>query len=177
MEPVKVCFIPDVVELGRVQAAFSKVRPRLSMGFAILLGVLFVLQGVLNLSSHRVLFGCIQILLGVCYVPITWAIRKANLLKATPSAKIELTIDDVGITIAHPATHIPWKRITAIRDVGEAFVAMRTYGKGIPILKRALPDNGSVLWASLDAKLTAPRYLVRGTDGNGRITLTPPARR
>jgi len=79
------------------------------------------------------------------------------------------------MTIAYPATHIPWKRIIAIRDVGEAFVGMRTYGKGIPILKRALPDNGSVLWASLDAKLTAPRYLVRGTDS--RLTISNSAAR
>jgi len=56
MEPVKVCFTPDAAELGRIQAAFSKVRPRLPMGFAIAIGFIFVLQGVLNLSSHRVLF-------------------------------------------------------------------------------------------------------------------------
>lgn len=175
MEPVKVCFTPDAMELNRVQTAFSKVRPRPSMGLAILLGILFVVQGVLNLSLHRELFGCMQILLGVCYVPLNGIIQRATLLQARPAAKIELTIDDDGITVADPLTQIPWKRIIAVRDVGEAFVATRMYGKGIPILKRALPDGGNALWASLDAKLTASRYLVRGTDS--RLTISNSAAR
>ncbi len=150
------------------------------MRLAISVGAIFVLQGILNLNlgSRHVIshwFGYFQILFGICYAPISWSIFKANLLQATPSVEIELTVDDAGITIAHPAMQIPWKRITAIRDVGEAFVAKRTSGKAIPILKRALPDNGSELWASLDAKLTATRYLVRGSDS--RLTISNSAAR
>ena len=178
MTPAKVCFTPDAAELSRVQAALSKLRPGLSRRFAIALGVLFVIEGVMNLTSRHIIshwLGYVQILFGLCYAPLVWSAQKTAVLQATASTEIDLTVDDAGITLVHPAMHIPWKRIAAIRNVGEAFVVVRTHGKAIPILKRTLPDNGSELWASLDARLTATRYLVRGTDS--RLTIVNSAAR
>ncbi|MBD5634621.1 MAG: hypothetical protein IAI49_09100 [Candidatus Eremiobacteraeota bacterium] len=172
MVPVEVCFVPDAAELGRVRAAFAKARPWQATGSTVITGLILFLIGVLELISHNglthwVAYG--ELLFGAYFVSVGWNALKAKSLIAQPSAKIELTIDDAGITVTHPATYVPWKRISAIYDVGEAFVAMPIFGKSVPILKRALPDDGSALWALLDAKLTGTRYLVRGTGSRLRI--------
>jgi len=171
--PVQICFTPDAAELQSVQAAYANARPRLSIGLAFVLAVMYFLLGVQNLTSRHGdfhWFGYILIFFGIAYVPLSRRMQKVMFLRATPAVEIDLTIDDAGIAIAHPATRIPWKRISAIRDVGEAFVVTQTFGKDIPILKRALPDGGSALWAALDAKLTATRYLVRGSDSRSMIS-------
>jgi len=173
MTPVNVRFTPDAAELTRIQTAFSKVQPRLPMGLAVMLAAMYLFLGGLNLTLHRPGFwqiGYVQILLGICYIPITWRLQSAYLLRAKPSSEINLTIDDTGILVESPIMRIPWKRVSAIRDVGEAFVILRTYGKPVPILKRALPDRGAELWTALEAKLTSMRYLVRGSEA--RLTIT-----
>ncbi len=116
-----------------------------------------------------------QLFLGVVYLPLARASRRTYRLLAKPSREIELSIDDAGITLREPLKLVPWKRISEIRDLGEAFVAIAGYGRSIPIFKRALPDGGAALWASLDGKLTSTRYLVRGT--GSRLTISNQAAR
>ena len=172
MTPVTVTFTPDACELARVRSQLLGIKPRQSLRLAIVLSVLFVFQGVLGILRHHgisEIMGWIQIVVAIAYVPLFRWSQLSDFVQAQPGREIELHIDDAGFNLSRPSEIVPWKRILAVRDVGEAFVAVRPYGRGIMILKRALPDNGMALWAEIDEKLTASRYLVRGTTSHPYI--------
>ena len=164
----------DASELKRIRASLCKARPGMSLGLGLAVGFGFVVQGIVNIKfRHDGVFvglGVCQVILGLCCVPLIRFGQLTNLVFGEPGREIDLKIDDFGLTVADPDVRIPWSSVSAIRDLGEAFFVVRRSGRGIPILKRALPDGGAGLWELLDAKLTAKRYLIRGSDSQLTIT-------
>ena len=174
MMPIRIRYTLDSSELRRVRAKLSNARPGLSLALGIALSAGFVLQGVINIGfRHGGVFegiGVFQLILGLCYIPLMRFGQLTNLVFGKPGKEIDLTIDDFGLTIAEPPVRISWRSVSGIRDVGEAYIVVRRFSRSIPILKRALPDGGLDLWATLEAKLTAKRYLIRGTDSRSLIS-------
>ncbi len=175
MTPVHVRFTPDADELAQLKRTMAPcgLRPsRLWLGCVV--GALWFALGAVGIWLHGLTFksslDVFQMCLGVAYALVYYVTAKRTLarlsLSVDPWAEVDVTIDDSGIVVTEPqALRIPWTDVIDVRDFGEAFVIAQRRGPSFPIFKRALPDRGMALWAALDAKLSARRYLVRSTIG------------
>jgi hypothetical protein len=182
MVPLHVRFTPEAEELDELKRAMTPYGLRLlPIWFWCIFGAFQFAVGALNLWLHglvlesplrivdSIVYG-FQMCLGAAYPLLYYVIRKRSLSRRTlsidPGIEVDLTLDDSGIVVTEPqARRIPWTDVADIRDFGEAFVIAQRRGRSFPIFKRALPDRGMALWAVLDAKLSARRYLVRSTLG------------
>lgn len=183
MTPLHVRFTPEAEELDELKRAMTPYGLRLlPIWFGCILGAFQFVCGALNLWLHHglslesplrtadsVVYG-FQMCLGAAYPLLYHVIRTRTLAWRTllldPGIEVDLTLDDAGIVATEPqARRILWTDVPEVRDFGEAFVISQRRGPSLPIFKRALPDRGTALWAVLDAKLSAKRYLVRSTLG------------
>jgi hypothetical protein len=125
----------------------------------LVLGILFVLIGLLRIREIHSLLDLWQFGVGLLYIAAAWLPSKAAppVLRSSELQFSDAGLDVVVIFTGKGARHYSWSRIRAVDDIGECFVLVPKFGARVVFPKRDFPDGGREAWAFFAARGVAGR--------------------